>query len=434
MSLAWPVMLEQVMASLTQIVDMVMIGHLGPVAVAGIGLSFQPFFFVFAVFSGLAVGTTALVARHTGAGRGEEAGHVAAQSVLVALLLGLALLIPGYVFADDLVRLMGAEPDVVQVGAVYIRFIVPGGVFMLLAMLLGGALRGAGDTQTPMRVGILINISNVVLNYVLIFGRLGFPALGVKGAAIATSVSRASGGLILLGLVIAGRAGLSFRAASLRRLDFPVIRRTLAVGVPAAGERIIMGGAQILYARIVASLGTVAYAAHAIAMNAESVAYMPAMGFATAASTTVGQSLGSDRPETAERYGWECGRTAMVFMGAMGLVLLAIPHLLMRLYTTDPEVIRLGSICLRIMGPAQVAQAAGFVFGGALRGAGDTRRVMYITIAGVWTGRLGLCALLILRLGVGLGGAWIAMASDWVIRSSLLIARFRGGAWKRVRV
>lgn len=427
-------MLEQIMASLTQIVDMMMIGRLGSAAVAGIGLSFQPFIFVFAVFGGLAVGTTALVARHTGAGRRDEAGHVAGQSVLLAAILGLVLLAPGFIFAGDLVKLMGAEPDVVEVGAVYIRCIVPGGIFMLLAMLLSGALRGAGDTRTPMQIGILINISNVILNYALIFGHLGFPALAVKGAGIATSVSRACGGVILLAVTLRGRAGLRILPQSLRRLDLPVIRRTLAVGVPAAGERIIMGTAQLFYARIVASLGTVAYAAHAIAMNAESISYMPAMGLATAASTTVGQALGAGEPEQAERYGWECARTAVPFISVAVFVLLVLPRYLMFLYTDEADVIRLGTICLRIMAPAQLVQILGFVFSGALRGAGDTRPVMYYTVAGTWGARLGLSALLILGLKTGLGGAWVAMAADWVVRSFLLIRRFRSGIWKRVTV
>lgn len=432
--LAWPVMIEQVLASITQIVDMIMIGRLGPVAVTGVGLSFQPFFFFFAAFMGLSVGTTAIVARHVGAGDREAAGHAAAQSALMAAILGLGFAIPGYIWAENVIRLMGAEPDVVATGVVYIRHLTPGVVFMLLAMLLGGALRGAGDTRTPLKVGIWINAANVIGNYVLIFGHLGFPAMGVRGAAIATTFARASGGLILFMLVLRGRAGLAFPRGSLTRFDKVVIRRTLSVGIPAAGERMIMGGAQVLYARVVASLGTVAYASHAIAMNAESIAYMPAMGFATAASTTVGQSLGAREPDMAERYGWECNRLAMTMMGFVGLGMLLLPQYLMMLYTTDPEVARLGALCLRIMAPAQIAQAAGFVLAGALRGAGDTKQVMYYTVLGVWGLRLGLTLVFVLGLGWGLAGAWVAMGLDWTARSLLLGRRFRTGRWKTIRV
>lgn len=433
-SLAWPVVIEQIMASITQIVDMIMIGRLGPVAVTGIGLSFQPFFFFFAVFMGLSVGTTAVVARHVGAGETEAAGHAAAQSVLLAAAFGLAFAAPAYVWAETIIKLMGAEPDVVATGVVYIRHVVPGAVFMILAMLLSGALRGAGDTRTPMKVGIWINVANVVGNYVLIFGHLGFPAMGVRGAAIATTAARASGGMVLFMLVLWGRAGLTFARGSLTRLDVAVIRRTLVIGIPAAGERMIMGGAQVLYARTVASLGTVAYAAHAIAMNAESVAYMPAMGFATAASTTVGQSLGARDPQTAERYGWECNRLAMTLMGFVGLVLLVFPRYLMLLYTSSPEVVRLGALCLRVMAPAQVAQAAGFVLAGALRGAGDTRQVMYYTVLGVWGVRLGLTLVFVVALRLGLASAWLAMGLDWTVRALLLSRRFRQGRWKTLRV
>ena len=434
MMLAWPVMIEQILASATQIIDMIMIGRLGPAAVTGVGLSFQPFFFVFAVFMGLSVGTTAVVARHIGAGEPREAGQTAAQSVLLAAALGVVIAIPGYLWADKVITLMGAEPEVVELGTSYIRTLVWGAVFMLLAMLLSGALRGAGDTRTPMKVALVVNVVNVVGNYVLIFGHLGFPAMGVRGAALATSLARAGGGIALIYLAMSGRAGLRFGWSDLLRVDRALIRRIMAVGVPAGSERMIMGLAQVLYARTVASLGTVAYAAHAIALNAESVAYMPAMGFATAASTTVGQALGAKRPDLARRYGWECGRMAMIMMGVVGVLLFVFPQYLMRLYTDEVDVVRLGVMCLRLMAPAQIFQAAGFVFAGALRGAGDTRRVMFITVIGIWAMRLGLTTLLILAVGVGLAGAWIAMGLDWVVRATLLMLRFRGGAWEKIKV
>lgn len=432
--LAWPVMIEQIMASATQVIDMIMIGRLGAAAVTGIGLSFQPFFVVFAVFMGLSVGTTAVVARHIGAGEREEAGRVAGQSAMLAALLGLAIAVPGYFGAESVIRLMGAEPEVVALGTTYIRNLIWGSVFMLLAMLMSGALRGAGDTRTPMKIGLAVNLLNVFGNWVLIFGNLGFPALGVRGAALATSLARAGGGVALLLMILSGRAGLRFALRDAMRVDMSIIRRITAIGVPAGSERVIMGLAQVLYARTVASLGTVAYAAHAIALNAESVAYMPAMGFATAASTTVGQSLGAKRPQLARQYGWECGRLGVGLLAVVGLLLLVFPYQVMRLYTDDPEVIRMGVVCIRIMAPAQVFQAAGFVFGGALRGAGDTKQVMYYTIAGVWGMRLGLTVLLVLGTGLGLAGAWIAMGLDWVLRSSLLVRRFYRGGWEKIRV
>ncbi|MEW6521953.1 MAG: MATE family efflux transporter [Bacillota bacterium] len=434
LSLAWPVMAEHALGTLTHMVDMIMIGRLGAVAVAGIGLSFQPFFFVAALFMGISVGTTAIVARCVGAGDREGAGYVTAQSILMAVGLGVVVAAAGFVFAEPVILLMGGEPEVVSTGAVYIRNLVPGIVFMLISAMLGGALRGAGDTRTPMKVNVGINLLNVFGNWVLIFGHLGFPALGVQGAAIATSLARSTGGLILLYLVLKGRAGLKFSLAALVRVHPPTWSRILRVGVPAAMERVVMSGAQVLYVRIVASLGTVAFAAHAIALNAESVSYMPGMGFAVAATALVGQSLGAGDPEAARRSGWESGRLAMMGMGGVGLLLFTFPHVLMRLYTPDAEVIRLGVICLRIMGLAQAFQAAGFVFSGALRGAGDTLYVMYITVAGTWLVRLGLAYLLVVVFKMGLAGAWVAMALDWVVRSSGLIYRFQQGQWQKIKV
>lgn len=432
--LAWPVFAEMSLQTLTQVVDLVMVGRLGAVAVAAVGLSFQPIWLAAGVFMGLAAGTTAVVARSVGAGQSGEAGKAAHQSFLLAAVMALGLGAGVYAGAGFLLRVMGAEPAVAAEGGSYVRFLVPGMAAMMGGQVLAGALRGAGDTRTPMKVNGLVNLFNVFGNWVLIFGHLGFPALGITGAAIATSLARAGGLAMLLAAFFRPNTAVAFPARHFFRPDTAAMARVVRVGLPAALERLTTSLGMVLYARVVAGLGTVAYAAHAIALNVESLSYMPGIAFSVAASALVGQELGARRPHRAAAGGWECTRLALLVMGGMGLVFLLAPGPLMRLYTADPAIVALGVVALRVVAFAQLPEAAGFVLGGALRGAGDTRTVLYVSLAGVWGVRLLTAYLFVSVLGLGILGAWLAMTLDWVVRAAYLTARFRGGRWQEVEV
>lgn len=433
-TLAWPVVAEMALQTATQIIDMAMVGRLGPVAIAAVGLSFQPLWVVMAVFAGVAVGTTALVARFVGAGDRDSASVVAAQGMTTSAIMAVAVSGLAIWQAVRIVSVMGAEPDVVAAGSSYIRTLMPGAAFMLVAMILAGALRGAGDTRTPLKVNLGVNIANVALNWVLIFGHLGFPALGLVGAALGTTIARSAGGAVLLFLVLKGRAGLTLRPQDLVRIDRAVIARIFRVGVPAALERLIMSISQLLYVRMVASLGTVAFAAHTIAINAESLSFMPGIGLATAATTLVGQALGAGDRDRADAAARETVRLGMLIMGAMGLLMLSVPEMLIRIYTTDPGVIEHGRVILRIAALAQIPMGISFILAGGLRGAGDTRSVLYISMIGAWPVRLLLTAALAFWAGWGLAGAWLAMVVDWMVRSIITHVHFARGRWQDIEI
>ncbi len=436
--LSLPVFAEVVLQTLTQVVDMAMVGRLGASAIAAVGLSMQPLFLGQGVFMGLSVGTTALVARFTGAGDRRMAGRTNHQSLLVSTGLALVMCAAAYVYARDIVSLMGAEQDVVLLGTSYLRYLVPGFAVLLATMTVGGALRGAGDTTTPMKINVLVNLINVVGNYMLIFGHLGFPALGVDGAAIATTVSRIIGGALFVWA--AWRRGSPVappRQAHLvdhLRIDTVLVGRVLRVGVPAILERLVISSGMLVYIRAVAGLGTVVYAAHNIANNAESLSFMPGLAFATAATALVGQGLGAGRPDFAERSAREALRLGLAVMGTMALVFLTVPQYLMMIYTSDPEIIRLGSIALRVISFGQVPMGTAFIYSGALRGAGDTRSVLYVTAFAVWVVRLSATYLLVVVGGLGLLGAWLAMVADWLVRGGYVWYRFRAGRWRRLQV
>jgi putative MATE family efflux protein len=434
-ALAWPVVLEQALAMVGQVVDMAMLGRLGKEAVAAVGLSMQPFRLIQATFMGLSVGTTALVARATGAGNREEAGQVAGQSIIIALLFGLAISIIGVINADWVITFMKAEEPVRVVGREYVRMMMPGMLLFFVFTISTGALRGAGDTRTPMMINVSLNAIKVLCNYLLIFGNLGFPEMGVAGAGISTTVSRSLGGIAILIALSRKNSKLPVNwKRVLSGFDLRLFGRILNIGVPAMAERVLTSSGQIAYARQVAGLGTEAYAAHSLALNVESFSYMPGMGFATSATALVGQRLGAKDPEGAEKSAIIAMKMGVLTMGTMGVLFFLFPAQFLSIFTNDAGVIARGVPLVRIVAFTQFPEALGFVIPGALRGAGDTRIAMYVTVAGVWIMRLGLTYILMNVFNVGLTAAWFAMFADWVLRSALYWVRLKRGKWKEIKV
>ncbi|MDP2873492.1 MAG: MATE family efflux transporter [Bacillota bacterium] len=431
--LAWPVAAEMFLHTLTQIVDMMMVARLGRNALAAVGLSFRPMFFTLSIFLGVGAGTTALVARAMGRRQPDEASEVAHQSSLATVVLSTMLAVLFWLLAPAILRFMGAAPEVMPLGVSYMRGLAWGMVFMYTANVLTAALRGAGDTHTSMRVNVVANVLNVFLNYVLIFGHLGFPRLGVLGAAVATSISRAAGGIVIIWLVLRGRLVVS-RPKWLLEVKPEVFWRVFRVGVPATAERMLLSVAMILHLKMVAVEGTIAVAAATLAQNIEEISHMPSIGLSVSASALVGQFLGHGRPDAAERSGRECVRIALAFMGLMGLLFVAAPGLWLALYAPEADLVPVATTLVRWTGVAQPFMAVGFVLSGALRGAGDTRSVMYATALSMWVVRLGLTYVFMSLLGWGAAGAWMAMAADAAVRALIMVLVFARGAWKKVKV
>lgn len=432
--LAWPVIAEQSLATITQIVDMMMVGRLGASAVAAIGLTMQPVFFSTALASALGVGTTALVSRFTGSGQNKKAASVLQQSILMSIIFSVVFAAIFYFFAPHLLTFMGGEAEVIKLGTGYLRIMTPGFIFMVLAFIITAALRGVGETKTPMMVNIVVNILNILGNYLLIFGNFGFPRLGVNGAALATTLSRSIGGIILLILTFTNYSVLKMNAKGFFRFNFNLTKRVLRVGIPTAMEESVRRLAQLLFVRVIASLGTTSFAAHQISLNAESISYMPGFGIAVAATTIVGQNLGAKNPEGAEKGTFEAWKIGSLIMGFMAVIFLIFPEQLIRLYTADQVIISKAALNLRIIALAQIPMGTHFIFSGALRGAGDTKAVFYSTAISIWIFRLLLGYILVHPLGLGLVGAWTAMVIDWLVRGIYVIYRFKKGNWKFIDV
>jgi putative MATE family efflux protein len=421
------------MQTVVSMVDLVMVGRLGATAVASVGLGGQMLWFLYALMVSVSVGTTALVARFIGAEQKKDAEHVLVQSLFLILLLSSVLTVFWYVFAEKLLLLIGATEEVAALGGTYIRIVFLSTPCIFMIFNSEGALRGAGDTKTPMKVGITMNLINVILNYVLIFGKFGFPALGVRGAGIATATAFVWASVIYVFIFLSGRFVLKIPK---ERVSFNVktVKRILRIGIPAGIQRITMSGSMIFYVSIIASFGTTALAAHQIGLRVESLSYMPGFGFAVAATALVGQNLGAKNPKKAEESGWEAAKMCALLMGTVGLFMIVFPRHMAHLFVADPEVVELAAWYLRIVALSEPPLALIFTLAGGLRGAGETRSPLYISVFGLWLFRIPLAYVLGVTLGWGAVGAWTAMTIDTFVRGGLYVYQFKKGKWKEIKV
>ena len=434
LELAWPAILGNLLQTIVSMVDLVMVGRLGAVAVASVGLGGQMLWFLNALVVAVTVGTTALVARFIGAKKREEAEHVLVQSLMLVLVISFFLTGFWYIFAEKALLLIGASQEVAELGGTYIRIVFLGTPCIFLIFNSEGALRGAGDTKTPMKVGAVMNLINVVLNYVLIFGKFGFPALGVRGAGIATAAAFVWASLTYVIIFFSGRFVLRISRKDKFSFDKKTVKRILKIGIPTGVQRITMSGSMIFYVSIIAGFGTTALAAHQIGLRVESLSYMPGFGFAVAATTLVGQNLGAKNPQKAEESGWGAAKLCAVFMGLMGFLMILFPKQMAHLFVSEPEVINLAAWYLRIVAVSEPPLALIFTLAGGLRGAGETRSPLYISIFGLWIFRIPLAYFLGVILGWGAIGAWTAMTIDTFVRGGLYVYQFKKGKWKEVNV
>ncbi|HRJ42487.1 MAG TPA: MATE family efflux transporter, partial [Caldilineaceae bacterium] len=435
LTLALPAVVENLLQTVVFFSDTVMIGWIrNPAALAAVGLAGTLFYLLMTLFGSLAVSATALVARAWGAGDRPRAQTVAAQSLILCgalSVVGTLLLIP---IAPDYLRLMGGDAEVVALGTQYIRIVLWSSVFNFPMMVANGAMRGAGDTRTPMWNTLAMNCWNIVVSYVLIFGAFGFPEMGLAGAAIGTTSARAVGGILAVGALLGKRTPLLIPWRAFLRWDGRVVRRVLQLAIPTAIEGSIAQSGFILFTRMVASLGTATLAAHQIALRVESLSYMPAWGLAAAATTIVGQALGAGRMERAEETIRRTILFSLIFNGLLGLSFVLFSRSIVSIFGSTPEVLSLAALAVAISAAELLGIGVEMILAGGMRGAGDTRTPMYVTIAGVLLFRLPVVYLLAITLGWGLAGVWWGTAIDWTGRTILLWFLFRRGHWKTLKL
>lgn len=427
--LAVPMVLETVMESVFAVVDVFFVSRLGAAAVATVGLTESMLTLIYTLAMGLSIGVTAMVARRIGEHRPDEAARTAVQAVLLGLGVAATVGVLGGIYADDLLRLMGASDEVLAIGTPYARIMLGGNATVLLLFLINAAFRGAGDAVVAMRMLWLANAINIFLDPMLILGIGPFPELGVTGAAVATNLGRGTAVVVQLYMLARSTGRLRVRREHVLWLPSAMWR---LVRLSATGTfQVFIGMASwIGLIRILATFGDEVVAGYTIGIRLIIFALLPSWGMSNAAATLVGQNLGAGQPERAERSVWMSGFYNMIFLGTVGALFVVFAPQIVGVFTSDPEPLRWGIQCLRVVSCGFLFFAYGMVLTQSFNGAGDPWTPTWINLFVFWLFELPFGYVAAHPLGLGPLGVFLAMTisfSSLAVVSGLL---FRRGRWK----
>ena len=435
-SIMLPALAELVLSQVFAMVDTMMLGHSAnsTVAIAAVGLTNQPFNLFNGIVTALNVGTTAGVAWAIGAKDTDSAKGIARTAILMNALLGILIAAFLYTQAGWIIRFMNAEADAYDLAVTYLQIIAIGMIPMKICYGITGALRGVGQTRLPMFYNLFANFLNVIGNYLLIYGKLGFPEMGVAGAGLSTTISRFVACVLAFIVLYGGKHAirLSIRDGFMVRLQW--LKRILRVGMTSAAEQLVMQLGFMSFARTVSALGTQMFAAHQIALSLNGLSWTPAQALGVSATTLVGQRLGAKEPIKARDSAKMIFRVGIVFSLVLMAFFLVFANQVTLLYTSDVEVARFAAGALRL-----VAIGLPFIFiqiptAAALRGAGDTVFPLLASTAGIWTFRVFVAPVFVNVLGWGLNGAWLSIVLDQGTRALVNVLRFRTGKWLTKKV
>ena len=428
--LAVPMVLEMVMESVFAVCDVFFVSRLGADAVATVGLTESMLTIIYSLAMGLAIGATAMVARRIGEGDRDGAAHTASQAIWLGVILSAVIGIPGAILAPRLLALMGASDDVIAVGSGFTRVMFAGNASILLLFLINAVFRGAGDATVAMRSLWIANAANLVLCPSLIFGLGPFPALGVTGAAVGTTLGRFVGVAYQLRALAASRGRLRIERRHVR-VDRALMLHLAKVSVGGVGQFLIATASWLGLVRILTPFGAAALAGYTIALRVIVVALLPSWGMSNAVATLVGQNLGARKPERAARSVRLVGLYNMSFLLAVMAVFLLWAEPLVAVFTSDPEVRRLGAQCLRVVSYGYGFYAWGMVLVQAFNGAGDTRTPTLVNLGCYWCFQLPLALTLARGLELGPLGVFLAITVAESLLAVVGLLVFRRGGWKR---
>ena len=433
-SMAWPSVLESALLAVVGFIDTMMVSVLGDYAIAAVGLTTQPKMLALAVFMAMAPAVSALVARRKGEDNRESAVRVLKLSLLISLILSVFISVIVILYAHPILRFVGSQPDTHEPSVIYFQILATGFVFNALTLIINAAQRGAGNTKVSMRTSVASNLVNIVFNYLLIGGHFGFPRLGVAGAAIATVIGAAVG----LGMAIASmlhydnyvyvrlNTGGIYEAQSARSL--------LSIGSSALLEQVFLRIGFLLNAKILASLGTIAFTTHQIAQNILTISFSFGDGLSVAAIALVGYSLGEKRSDLARIYGAFCQRCGMICSLALSVIYIIFGKYIFTWFSDTPQVINEGAVIMNLMTVIVIFQISQVIYSGCLRGSGDSRFTALVSFINVGILRPGIAALVVYVLHFGLIGAWVGLILDQAIRLLMTSVRFKRGKWMQIRI
>lgn len=431
--LSIPMILEMSMEALFAIVDVFFVSRLGVNAVATVGLTESMLTLVYSIAIGLSMGATAMVARRVGEKNIPAASLAGMQAIYLGLGLSILISIGGIIYAEELLLLMGADQDVIAIGSNYTRWIFGGNITIMLLFLINAIFRGAGDASLAMRSLLIANSLNIVLDPLLIFGFAFIPAFGVEGAGMATTIGRGVGVLYQVYHLVKGKGLIKLHVGNMA-VNFPIIKKLIEVSAGGTGQFIIASSSWIFLIKIMSTFGSAALAGYTIAIRVIIFAILPAWGMANAAATLVGQNLGAGQPDRAEKSVWRTGFFNMIFMVLVTIVFTTFTEPIIRFFTTEPEVVRIGIQCLRIISIGYVLYAYGMVVAQSFNGAGDTKTPTVLNFFAFWLFQIPLAYVLAIVLEWGPAGAFWAIIIAESLLAAVSIYIFRKGKWKTVQV
>jgi len=431
--LAWPVMLQHLLMSVMFLSDTIMLGWYSQSALAAVGLSGPITMMIRLTLMCIPISATAMVARSVGEQNGLKTSTNAVTALTIGIILGGIISLVGAAVAGNIVAIFTEPSSALYKEAVtYLSITLSAFVMNYIFFIATAILRGAGDTRTPLMVTIFANLLNIIGDYILIYGKLGFPEMGVRGAAISTFGSSVIEGLILLYFLFSKKSAVRLSIRSFWLVNKATLKTLLQIALPAALEPMITHLGSLLFLKIVSGLGQASLATHHVILRIESLSFMPGMGLSVATAALVGQYLGAKRTDLANLTCRQSIRFALVIMGFLGLAFLTFPSHIISVFTGDSEVRALGILCLMIAAIEQPFLGYAMIHLGTFRGAGDTKIPLFINFIGVWLIRLPLAFLFANVFHWGLAGAWLTMPIDWMIRAVIYNIIYKTGRWKKI--
>lgn len=429
LSLALPAVGEMTLYMMIWVLDTMMVGKYGgKIAVSAVGLSSELLYTFINIFIsvGIAVGITSLVARKYGAKKYDSAEEYASIGIFIGAIISLFISIIMFVFSKNILTIAQAKDDVINLGVTYMRIISFGLFFNMLTSMLNGILRGYGNTKIPLLISFLINIVNLSLDWVLIFGKFGFPELGVKGAAIATSIAQIVG-FIFASVYAFKKSKIKIRPKYIKALNTNKLSSLLKLSIPSSMQEGAFSLSRLLSSFIIMHIGATAFAANQITTTIESISFMPGWGFGVAATTLVGHKVGEKNYDKAKEYAFACTFLGALFMAMCALFFLLCPEFLIKLFidTTEREVIRLGALCLMIASVEQIPMAISLVLSGALKGSGNTQTPFKVSLISSWFIRIPLMFYFVYILKVSVVYVWWITAVQWIFEGITMFIMFK---------
>jgi putative MATE family efflux protein len=427
--LSIPAVLEMVMESIFVIVDIYFVSKLGADAVATVGITESMITIVYAIAIGLGTATTSLVSRRIGEKNPDSASRSAFQAILVGLTVSILIGIPGVLYAENLLGMMGASHSIIENMSGYTRIMLGGNVVIMMLFIINAIFRSAGDAAVAMKVLWIGNIINIILDPCLIFGLGPFPQLGVTGAAIATNIGRGTAVIVQFYLLFFGKKRIRLSVKHLA-FDFRIMLKLLKLSFGSIGQNLIGTTSWIALVRIISIFGSEVVAGYTIAIRIIGFILLPSWGISNAASTLVGQNLGAKKPDRAERAVWVTGWVNMILLGTIGTVLVLFPEPFIRLFIESENVIKSGVLGLRIISIGFIAYGLGMVLVNSFNGAGDTSTPLKINIFAFWLVEIPLAWLLAIKAGLNEEGVFIAIVVAESLMTLIAWLVFRRGKWK----